>query len=302
MLRPYNLLEEMLIEIEYNLKENINIDLLSKKFSLSERHLRRIFNFAFKQTLGDYIRSRKLSASLNDLEKDDTNILNIALDYGFDYEQNYIRSFKQEFGITPSDFRRTGNITKEKQPFHLFGENELSNGNIIFSPEIVMVQKFHVIGKNSRSTFDYTVNQAPDAGKQFLFNERKLIKNIINPNIYFGIGRVDIENKYFYYMPSVQVENLDYVPQGFDKYTFETSLCAKFRYIGKHHYFALYTNYDLINEIINEMYKAVSNINNGENGKYTLSYDKIFFEMINLDDNDGTYCQMEWFTPVEEKK
>ncbi|MCL2722443.1 MAG: helix-turn-helix domain-containing protein [Treponema sp.] len=300
MLRPYNLLEEILIEIENNLNENINIDTLAEKFSLSERHLRRIFNFAFKQTLGDYIRSRKLSASLIDLKKDNANILNIALDYGFDYEQNYIRSFKQEFGITPNDFRRTGNITKEKQPFHLFGENKLSNGNLIFSPDIVMVPQFHVIGKNSRSSFDYIINQAPDAGKQFLFNERKLIKNIINPNIYFGIGKVDIENKYFNYMPSVQVDNLDYVPQGFDQYTFNSSLCAKFRYIGKHHYFAFYTNYDLVNEIINEMYKAVLD-NNGENGKYTMSYNKVFFEKINLDDNDGTYCQMEWFTPVEEK-
>jgi len=300
VLRPYNLLEEILIEIENNLNENINIDTLAEKFSLSERHLRRIFNFAFKQTLGDYIRSRKLSASLIDLKKDNANILNIALDYGFDYEQNYIRSFKQEFGITPNDFRRTGNITKEKQPFHLFGENKLSNGNLIFSPDIVMVPQFHVIGKNSRSSFDYIINQAPDAGKQFLFNERKLIKNIINPNIYFGIGKVDIENKYFNYMPSVQVDNLDYVPQGFDQYTFNSSLCAKFRYIGKHHYFAFYTNYDLVNEIINEMYKAVLD-NNGENGKYTMSYNKVFFEKINLDDNDGTYCQMEWFTPVEEK-
>ena len=58
MLKPINLLEEILIEIENNLKENIDIDSLADKFSLSERHLRRIFSFAFKQTLGDYIRSR----------------------------------------------------------------------------------------------------------------------------------------------------------------------------------------------------------------------------------------------------
>ena len=38
MLKPINLLEEILIEIENNLKENIDIDYLAEKFSLSERH------------------------------------------------------------------------------------------------------------------------------------------------------------------------------------------------------------------------------------------------------------------------
>jgi len=300
VLRPYNLLEDVLIEIENGIKEYTNVDTIAKNFSLSERHLRRIFKFAFKQTLGDYIRSRKLSASLNDLKNENTNILNIALNYGFDYEQNYIRAFKREFGITPSSFRKTGNIIKEKQPFHLFNENKLSNGNLIFTPDIVMVPQFHIIGKNSRTSFDYIVNQAPDAGKHFLFNERKLIKNIVDPDVYIGMGRVDIENKYFDYMPSVQVENLDYVPQGLDHYTFKAALCAKFRYIGKHHYFALYTNYDLVTEIIGEMYKTIFNTKNGEYAKYTSSYEKIFFEKINLDNYDGTYCQMEWFTPLIE--
>ena len=300
MLKPCNLLEEMLIEIENGIKEDVNIDSLAEKFSLSERYLRRIFSFAFKQTLGDYIRSRKLTASLDDLRYKNNNILNIALDYGFDYEQNYIRSFKREFGITPSDFRKTGNMVKEKQPFRLFDENKLSNGNLVFSHETVMVPQFYVIGKNNRLAFDYIVNQAPDAGRKFLFNERKLIKNIVDPNIYIGMGRLDYENKYFDYMPSVQVENLDYKPKGFDQYTFNTSLCAKFRYIGNHHFFALYTNYELITEIINEMYKFVLN-SNDIHGKYIFSYDKIFFEKIILDDNDGIYCQMEWFTPVAEK-
>jgi len=56
----------------------------------------------------------------------------------------------------------------------------------------------------------------------------------------------------------------------------------------------------LITEIISEMYKTIMNIKNGEYAKYTSSHDKIFFEKINLDNYDGTYCLMEWFTPVIE--
>jgi AraC family transcriptional regulator len=40
------------------------------------------------------------------------NIVDIAIEYGFDYEQSYIRSFKREFGITPGSLRKNGQIVK----------------------------------------------------------------------------------------------------------------------------------------------------------------------------------------------
>ncbi|MDR1804447.1 MAG: hypothetical protein LBQ94_12665, partial [Treponema sp.] len=81
MLRPYDLLENVLIGIEEGIREGINSDILAERYALSERHLRRLFTFAFKQSLSTYIRSRKLTASLDDLLKTDSNILDIALKY-----------------------------------------------------------------------------------------------------------------------------------------------------------------------------------------------------------------------------
>ena len=69
MLRPYDLLENILIEIDKSTKDNINGNVLAEKFTLSERHLRRLFRFAFNQSISNYIRSRKLAASLDDLLK-----------------------------------------------------------------------------------------------------------------------------------------------------------------------------------------------------------------------------------------
>ena len=113
MLRQYDLLENVLIDIEKGVKEGINLNTLAEKYALSEGHLRRLFRFAFKQTLGGYIRSRKLSASLDDLQKTDFNILDIALEYGFEYEQSYRRAFKHEFGITPGKYRKAGHIVEK---------------------------------------------------------------------------------------------------------------------------------------------------------------------------------------------
>jgi AraC-like DNA-binding protein/ABC-type glycerol-3-phosphate transport system substrate-binding protein len=104
--------------IEYNFEET-NIDLISDDFGISSRHLQRLFKLAFNQSLGSYIRSRKLAASVDDLLNTRLNILNIALDYGFEYEQSYIRSFRREYGITPGDVRKTGKLLKITPPLNL---------------------------------------------------------------------------------------------------------------------------------------------------------------------------------------
>jgi AraC family transcriptional regulator len=110
-------LENVLIEIERNPKGYINDFTLADKFSLSKGHLCRLFKLAFGQSLGAYIRSRKLSASIEDLLNTNMNIVDIAIEYGFDYEQSYIRSFKREFGITPGSLRKNGQIVKTTSPF-----------------------------------------------------------------------------------------------------------------------------------------------------------------------------------------
>jgi AraC family transcriptional regulator len=99
MFKPFELLENVLIEIENGIKYGINANELAEIYSLSTTHLQRLFKFAFNQTIGCYIRSRRLAASLDDLLKTDCKILDIALDYGFDYEQSFIRAFKREFGV-----------------------------------------------------------------------------------------------------------------------------------------------------------------------------------------------------------
>jgi AraC family transcriptional regulator len=175
MLKPYDLLASILSEIEKNIKKGINIPVLEKEFLLSERHLRRLFKFAFNQPLANYIRSRKLSSSLNDLLQTDANIFDIALDYGFSYEQTYIRAFKDEFGISPGELRKTGKIVKIKPPLHLFDHNKISNG-VLFGPDIVIVPKFQIVGTSHSIPFNDPDSLMPKAALHFWENDCKYVK------------------------------------------------------------------------------------------------------------------------------
>jgi AraC family transcriptional regulator len=137
MLRLYDLLETVLIDVEKGIKTGINVDILAKRYSLSYRHLQRIFKTTFKQTLADYIRSRKLAASLDDLLKTDLKLFDIALEYGFGYEQTYIRAFKREYGITPGHLRKLCYISDEKSALRFYLEKinsmETNILNIIYN-------------------------------------------------------------------------------------------------------------------------------------------------------------------------
>jgi len=294
-MKPYALLENILLDIEKGIINNISAFTLSKKYNLSEVHLRRLFSFAFNKTISGYIRSRALSESINDLLNTDKNIIDIALEYGFGYEQSYSRSFRREFGISPSILRKSGQIVKIQPPLHLFDENKI-NDNAFFGPEFVIVPQFHMIGKPHKIPFEISIKTAPNVGKLFWENERRQIKKAINPDVYIGFThKINHEEECSEYLPSVQVRNLSDIPSGFSGATFNTSMCARFRYIGQHHY------YEINREIANKMYSAIQKFMNDENAKYSLLRDKIYFERIDTRKYDGNYCQMEWFTPVTEK-
>jgi len=114
MLKTHNLLENVLSDIEGGIRNGINAEKIAKKHTLSEGHLRRLFKFTYKQSLSDYIRSRRLVESLNNLLNTDAKIIDIALEYGFRYEQSFIRAFKLEFGITPGELRKVGTFCQGK--------------------------------------------------------------------------------------------------------------------------------------------------------------------------------------------
>jgi transcriptional regulator GlxA family with amidase domain len=108
MIRTNDLLKNVLVDVEEGIRNGITTDIIAKKHTLSSIHLQRLFKVTFKQSLGAYIRSRRLMASLDGL-RNNNKLIDIAHEYGFRYEQSYLRSFKREFGTTPGKLRKALN-------------------------------------------------------------------------------------------------------------------------------------------------------------------------------------------------
>ena len=295
MLKPFDLLEGVLNEIEEHLREDIHESVLTQKFSLSSVHLRRLFKFAFGRTIGAYIRSRKLAASIEDLLKTDMNIIDMAFEYGFSSEQSYIRAFKREFALTPGELRKTGKVVKVTPPLQLFDSNRLAD-SLIFGPDIVFVPRFYVAGKRHKVTFVDDLVLTPRLANHFIDNERSKIPNMINPNVHINLckeaGIKDVD--YSLFMPSAQVQSAKNIPKEFDCDTFPSSLCANFRFISP-------AGTDVNMAVADAMFNAIDDFMDNEHQKYFLERKRINFERFDSLAYGGLFHQWEWFAPVVEK-
>ncbi|MBD1558106.1 AraC family transcriptional regulator [Vibrio sp. S9_S30] len=98
-------LQDLVEHIESHLDEDIDIALLAKRFGMSPWHFQRMFKGLIGDTLGGYIRGRRLTQAARQLIHTELGIIDIALNVGFSSHEAFTRSFKHYFAITPKQFR-----------------------------------------------------------------------------------------------------------------------------------------------------------------------------------------------------
>lgn len=99
--------------IENNLAEKIDYTTAAKFLGCSEWEFRRMFSFLAQMPLSEYVRRRRITAAIADIQKGE-KIIDIAQRYGYESQAAFSRAFKQLYGVTPS-LARNRNI--ELKPF-----------------------------------------------------------------------------------------------------------------------------------------------------------------------------------------
>ena len=98
--------------MEDRLLEDLNIDTIANSANSSSANFQRIFSIVTGMTVGDYIRSRRLSLAGQELTDSEHKAMDVGLKYGYETAESFTKAFTRFHGVTPSDvMRRKASIT-----------------------------------------------------------------------------------------------------------------------------------------------------------------------------------------------
>jgi len=99
-------MHRVLEHIDRHLDEALELDHLAAVANFSSFHFHRLFSSWMGETLGDYLRRRRLEmAALRLVSQPQLPVLHVALSIGFGSSEAFARAFKAHFGRTPSAWR-----------------------------------------------------------------------------------------------------------------------------------------------------------------------------------------------------
>lgn len=92
--------------IRSNLQNRLSIAEVTIKSGYSFRYIQHIFKQEMKTTLGAYIKKKRLELAIQYLLESDLSIKDIAHKAGFTSQQAFTRSFKDNIGKSPKQYRK----------------------------------------------------------------------------------------------------------------------------------------------------------------------------------------------------
>lgn len=100
-------MHRVLAYIDQHLEQPISLNTLAEVAHFSQFHFHRLFSAWMGETIGDYLRRRRVEvAAMRLAAQPRTKILNIALSVGFGSAEAFTRAFKSRFGCSPTAWRK----------------------------------------------------------------------------------------------------------------------------------------------------------------------------------------------------
>ena len=182
--------------IDLNYSDEINLNKMSRILGMNSQYLSRFF----KQHLGvgflTYLNKIRVKKSLKCLLNTNKSILEIAIDYGFNDSKNYTRAFKQEFSITPGEYRKSS-----KNDIFLIEENFDNNGN--YNKEFFLKKIDEFIKGKDEEKLDYIDKSSID----FNYKSVQVSKKFPYKNSFMNIFSIERAYSLLRYDLQEQIEN-----------------------------------------------------------------------------------------------
>ncbi|HEV7372925.1 AraC family transcriptional regulator [Arenibaculum sp.] len=90
--------------IDTNLDSSLDLNELAERFSISRRHLTRLFRSEYGVSIGTYIADRRVDKA-KDLLRSGEAVSTAAYEVGFESPSHFARTFRQIVGFSPKEYR-----------------------------------------------------------------------------------------------------------------------------------------------------------------------------------------------------
>lgn len=140
------MLSQAIVYIENHLYDPITVPDVAKAVSYSYYHFHRYFLSVMGETIGSYIRNRRLAQAAWQLIYSLQKIVDIGTSLYFESAESFSRTFKNRYGIPPTAYRENniyttiGNRNAQNHPEYFLPKN------FMLEPQIVIIDSVHLVG------------------------------------------------------------------------------------------------------------------------------------------------------------
>ena len=223
-----NELKKAIDYIEDNLDKDINFEIVAKEVGMSAFYFHRIFSAIIGISPTAYIRNRRLTVAAQEISKNNDNILDIALKYGFESHEAFSRAFKNFHGIVPKFAKVNGNELKNYSKVDIDCKFDSINPNKVLNYRIEERDNFVVIALFRNFNLDKK-NEIPEFWKEIKENRtlQKISDNYSKNTLGICIGTQNVfEYQYGIGREIEETEDVDGIKSELGMEIVEISKCS----------------------------------------------------------------------------
>jgi AraC family transcriptional regulator len=223
--------------IEEHLEDDrVTCAAVARHAGVSTWHFQRIFRSLANETLGGYIRGRRLTRALDSLLRPGVRIIDVALAAGFESQANFTRAFRAAFGMTPSEYRA------RSDRFEIVRKARIDDAylrhlrvNVSLEPTVQRVPRRHFVGL--RTSFYGIDSDKSNMGEKlpalwdaFLRRMSEVVR--LTPGVAYGIVRPRRRSDLLEYYACVEVDRDARVPPEMSSIALPPATYAVFAHRG----------------------------------------------------------------------
>lgn len=202
--------------IEDHITEELDYEAIARESFSSTFHFQRVFSILCGYTLGEYIRSRRLTLAGAELASTREKVIDVAYRYGYESPESFAKAFQKFHGVSPSQARKSDVTLRSFSRLHI--KVSLEGGCVM---NYRMEEKPAMLLTGYKRRFTGSPNDKQDQDHNFACEcrlEQAILEGLCreHTDIYQILTNFDPEGYDFYYayhFPRWALEDMEELPK-----------------------------------------------------------------------------------------